>query len=356
MLLHAGGRKSFRKSSLWGYDCILRTISLGILNLATKKKTAPSVAQLQLVYDGPEVKDGTLRVEDMVDALIGFGRAYDKIADLQNVPIKQHLRVTGIKKASADILISALSHVDPNVAMTSAVEVGKYTAAIVTTIVGFIQFKKHMKGAKPKDVQINSNNGTINVFNNAKVVMELPKRDYELYNSGLLDSDLDHLTRPLEEGRVNAVEFRDGKGKPFEGSRIEAGERDYFSCSAENSTTTQDDVQLEGEMKSLNKDSNSGLFHLNSGKKVRYKLVGKNPHTFWKAFAYSGPVRVRCRVHLDSDLNPTLLEIYGIDRLQRNFFVSEAPTPQKQPTTPQRELPASGKAPVQMTEIEDEEE
>jgi hypothetical protein len=322
--------------------------------LATKKKKAsPSVAQLQLVYDGPEVKDGTLRVEDMVDALIGFGRAYDKIADLQNVPVKQHLRVTGIKKASADILISALSHVDPNVAMTSVVEVGKYTAAIITTIVGFIKFKKHMMGAKPK-IEINSNNGTINVFNNAKVVMELPKRDYELYNSRLLDSDLDHLTRPLEEGRVDAVEFRDGKGKPFEGSRIEAGERDYFSSSDESSTTTKDDVLLEGEMKSLNKDSNSGLFHLNSGRKVRYKLVGKNPHTFWKAFAYSGPVRVRCRVHLDGDLNPTLLEIYGIDRLQRNFFVSEAPTAPKEMPTPPKELPASQEGSLDDAEDENE--
>ena len=90
--------------------------------LATKKKKVqPSVAQLQLVYDGPEVKDGTLRIEDMVDALIGFGRAYDKIADLQNVPVKQNLRVTGIKRASADILISAFSQMNPTVCRTSSV-------------------------------------------------------------------------------------------------------------------------------------------------------------------------------------------------------------------------------------------
>jgi hypothetical protein len=95
---------------------------------------------------------------------------------------------------------------------------------------------------------------------------------------------------------------------------------------------------------------------LNSGKKVRYKLVGKNPHIFWKAFAYSGPVRVRCRVHLDSDLNPTLLEIYGIDRLQRNFFVSEVQiAPKELPTAP-KELPASKEGPLEDAEGKGEKE
>lgn len=318
-----------------------------------KKKVPPSVAQLQLVYDGPEVKDGTLRIEDMVDALIGFGRAYDKIADLQNVPVKQNLRVTGIKRASADILISAFSQMNPTVTLSNVVEAGKYASAIITTIVGFIQFKKHMKGAKSKDVKINNTNGNVYVFNNSKVSLELSKRDYETYSSGLLDADLDHLTRPLQEGSVDTVEIRDGSGKAIEGSQITAQEREYFSNSSESSTSTKDDVALEGEMKSLNKDSNSGQFHLTSGKKVRYKLVGKNPHTFWKAFAYSGPVRVRCRVHLDSDLNPTLLEIFHIERLQRNFFVSEGPDTPKQLPTPPKQLAGQSK---QLPEDNDNEE
>jgi hypothetical protein len=289
------------------------------------KKTAPAVAQLQLVYDGPEVKDGTIRVEDMVDALIGFGRAYEKISELQNVPIRQHLRVTGIRRNSADILISIFGQTDPATALESAVSIGKYAAIIVGSIVSYIKYKKHLKGdKKPKEVQIN-NSGTINVINADKVVMEVPKRDYELYSSGVLDSDLDHLTRPLREGFVDSVEFRDEGGKAIEGSRIESKEKAYFSHSSETVTTTKDDVVLEGEMKSLNKDSNSGLFHLTSGKKVRYKLAGKNPETLWRGFAYSGPVRVRCRVHLDSELSPTLLEIFHIDRLQRALFPEGVP-------------------------------
>jgi hypothetical protein len=75
---------------------------------------------------------------------------------------------------------------------------------------------------------------------------------------------------------------------------------------------------------------------------------------FWRAFAYSGPVRVRCRVHLDGDLNPTLLEIYGINRLQRNFFVSEAPTAPKELPNPQKEIPASQEGPLDDAEGESE--
>lgn len=37
-----------------------------------KRKLAPNEVQLGLLYSGPEVKDGTISVEDMVAALLGF--------------------------------------------------------------------------------------------------------------------------------------------------------------------------------------------------------------------------------------------------------------------------------------------
>jgi hypothetical protein len=51
-----------------------RCILVGLL------QDMPDATQVELLYSGTEVEDGTVPVQDMVDALVGFSGAYSVIA------------------------------------------------------------------------------------------------------------------------------------------------------------------------------------------------------------------------------------------------------------------------------------
>ena len=57
------------------------------------------------LYRGTEVEDGTMPVDDMVDALVGFSGVYAKIAHSQFSPEYGHrIRVVGLQRGSAQIV------------------------------------------------------------------------------------------------------------------------------------------------------------------------------------------------------------------------------------------------------------
>jgi hypothetical protein len=54
---------------------------------------------VQLMYSGSDVEDGTVPVDYMVDALVGFSSAYGKIARRrQSNDMAHRLRVVGLQK------------------------------------------------------------------------------------------------------------------------------------------------------------------------------------------------------------------------------------------------------------------
>lgn len=285
--------------------------------MPTKKerKPATTTTQLELVYDGPDVKNGTIGLEDMVSALIGFGRAYAKVAELHRVEVPHQLRVTGIRRASADIQI-AVQFATPE--MLSAMgTVLTAAGGILASIALIIKVTRHAgKPSRAKEPNISvKGDGNVVVVNGAGAKMEIPKREYDIWHSGLLESDLHNLTRPLEAGRIDYVEFRQDR-KPIEGTRIDADERDLFEHSTQGVTTTKDDVWLEGELRSLNKKTNVGMFYLTDGRGVRYRFASSKPQHLYRGFAHVGPVRVRCRAHFDESLNPVFVEVFDVKLMQ----------------------------------------
>jgi hypothetical protein len=95
--------------------------------------------KVELVYRGTDVEDGTVPVNDMVDALVGFSGAFDKIARRQELPETAHrIRVVGLERGSAKIIIEALDWVAKNpqaagviVSAGGLVGAGVYTTATV---------------------------------------------------------------------------------------------------------------------------------------------------------------------------------------------------------------------------------
>jgi hypothetical protein len=282
-------------------------------------RTSRLDTQIELVYDGPEVQDGTLAVEDMISALVGFGRAYAKVNELFSGPEEKHkLRVTGLERNSADIIISVqmVPVLDSLLPHAQGILMG--VGAVLGGIAAVIKAKRVV--GKEKNPTINVTNNGVVIVNKNNTQVTLDKRAYNLYKSGLIDADLDQMTRPLVEGAIDLVELRDEHKKPIPDTRISAEERDIFRIKEESVTTTKDDVILVGELRSLNKNTNRGQFVMNDGKRVSYKFATKKPQALYKGFAYSGQVKVRCRAHFDANLDLSFIEIFGVEPLQKSLI------------------------------------
>ena len=61
--------------------------------------------EIHLRYEGPDVDDGTMSIQDIVPVLQGFASAYGKIASSDDPSSTHRLRITGIRRGSADILL-----------------------------------------------------------------------------------------------------------------------------------------------------------------------------------------------------------------------------------------------------------
>src|SRR5713101_1739972 len=59
------------------------------------------VVPFVLKYEGPEVDDGSMSIEDIVPVLQGFASAYGKIASEQGVGVQHRIRITGVERGSA---------------------------------------------------------------------------------------------------------------------------------------------------------------------------------------------------------------------------------------------------------------
>ena len=62
---------------------------------------------IHLKYEGPDVDDGTMSIEDIAPVLQGFSSAYGKLAAATDPQAQHRIRITGVQKGSADIVLEA---------------------------------------------------------------------------------------------------------------------------------------------------------------------------------------------------------------------------------------------------------
>jgi hypothetical protein len=277
------------------------------------------VTTIELVYDGTEMADGTVPVEDMIDALQGFSGAYEKVAKREGNPDERHrLRVSGLERGSSKIIVDIIEWIIHNPAPAGALIagaglLGKGAYKIVSDIAGVMKGKKSLQGQP-----INFNQCT---FNDNKVVIpggvQLSREQFDLLRTGELDSDLDKLTKPLEQGR-GVAEF-ELKTRTQELAKVRQDERPYFTHLYATVTTTEDNIPLEGVFYSHSKRSNRGMFHTVNGQHLRYHYVGDDIEPLLRAYAYNGVVRVVGKVKFDSDGEPMSIDVREI-QLTRALF------------------------------------
>ena len=277
---------------------------------------------VQLMYSGSDVEDGTVPVDYMVDALVGFSSAYGKIARCrQSNDIAHRLRVVGLQRGSAKILVDVVEWATKNpatsgVLVTAATAIGGGAYIVLKDIAAVIRGKKHLAGA-PIENHYTFNGPTVVLQNQSGEQLEFTKEQFEYLQSGILDPDLDKLTSPLEEGHVEEFKLTSGEE---ELAQVTAKERVYFIHIDRTVTVTKDDIWMEGTLNSHSKSNNRGTFHTLSGKHIPYRYVGDDVQPLLKGYAFDGAVRVRCKVTLDADMNPTGMEIYDVELGQAALF------------------------------------
>jgi hypothetical protein len=275
--------------------------------------------EIVLKYDGKDVDDGSMPIEDVISALRGFSGAYGKIASIHDPNGQHQIRVSAINHSSFAVTIVAWAteHKDALLAISKPI-----ASFIVKTIMKLIEFTKATKGQPPPgNVQIDGNNNMVfTVGGNTTIVV--PLEVYELRKSKAVDADLARIVDPLHEGKVDVVSIqaRDDNGPLLPGTLIiTSSEKEYFR-SEDVTTTTSKPLDLDGHFVSLNKDSNRGMFRMQTGASVKYHLVGDDPVRMHPDFAYTGPVRVRCMASFDSNLVLNDIAISGVERLQSSLF------------------------------------
>jgi hypothetical protein len=273
-----------------------------------------------LRYEGPDVDDGSMSIEDIVPVLQGFASAYGKIASEQGVGVQHRIRITGVEKGSANILLEvweALGNMsDP---LTSASILVGAASVVVTSIIGVIKVKKHLKN-RPYTTRVTGHD-TVSVINSSNVSLEMPINIYNIFKAETIDADIAKIVRPLERGRIDAAEIiaMAETMAPIR-ERIDASERQYLEANELVVASTKE-AWITGQLNSLTKSTEAGHIYLTDGTRVPYRWVGGPSGRLHHIFGtYAGVVRVYGVVYLDENLKPTRIDISDIERVQGDLL------------------------------------
>ena len=276
--------------------------------------------EIHLRYEGPDVDDGAMSLQDIVPVLLGFSSAYGKLAATDDPNSTHRLKITAVRPGSADIVLEVWTMLGANAGQIAAVgALGGAAIWIIRKIAGVIRVKRHVKRCPFKETV--AANNSIAISNVDNVILEVPLQVYELFKSGNIDKDLDRLTSPLVAGRIDAAEV---EARPVDGEvlreRITAEERPYFDCGDLARTSTRE-TWLVARLNSLTKSTNSGHLYLNDGTRVFYRYVGDDPGQLCEIFGtYNGLVRIRCTANMDENLKVLDLDVIVIERVQGDLF------------------------------------
>ncbi len=285
--------------------------------------------QVTLRYLGPDVDDGSIGVDDLLSALNGFSSAFYKVAERVDLDQQSRIKVSGITQSSANIHLTiieiAKAHEGLILTATSGIAVSalagsreavkdaakRFTSKVIDRIAGTAKAKKHTQGGDYNVGEIAGDNNRVLIVNNLNVSLPVDKSVLDLLREGTIDSELDKMTAPLREEAIDSFELRqDGEAMPD--LRLEASDRPYFAKPRQTRTTTTQETELVGTLNTISKSTNAGVFISDSGKRIRYRLLGEDISELYRRFAHIGLVKVRCTAKLDQNLDVVSIDISDI--------------------------------------------
>ena len=286
--------------------------------------------EIHLKYEGPDVENGTMALQDIIPVLQGFSGAYATIAATEDPDSTHRIKISAVQRGSADIVLEVWKWLGDNASSLASVgtlaAVGGVAFNITKKILDVARIKCHV-GDRPSTEHISSENSIV-ISNSENVQIVVSLSTFEAYKKGELDRDLERLTKPLEKGRIDSAEF---EVKSSDGGaishRVTAEDRPYFEIEELAITSTRE-IRLVAKLNSLTKSTNSGYLHLQNEKRVFYRYLGDDCAKLYSIFGnYDGLVEIRCEARMDDRLEVVSLDVFQIDRMQDGLFDnSSSPT------------------------------
>jgi hypothetical protein len=285
----------------------------------------------ELVYDGPNVSDGTMSARELSEVFAGISRAVSTIAQEREIDDQFELRVKDVASSSFHIIFEAIAYTKAYPGQAAALATGTAVAwniakdsvsglyTVVTDLAKLVEAKKKLRGERANKAKASFSEDGVRVGLAGEDVV-LTKEQYEMLISRRIDKQLSQIVSPLSAKRIDRLEIkRDDQSLVY----VDAAQRDYFDYVEVTEATVREGTEIRGTLNSLSKTSRRGTFHTMDGVHVPYKYTGGDDAQLLYGFASSEPVVIHGRVKYVGGV-PTSIEAEGIDLLQRNFLDSGA--------------------------------
>ena len=246
---------------------------------------------IHLKYDGPDVKNGTMALQDVIPVLQGISGAYKRLADTENPNITHSITLSDVRQGSADIVLEVVGWLTENAApLGGAASIAALSAvgyAVVKKIIDVIRIKKHV-GSDPSNERIVAQN-SIAIINSSNIEIIVDLSTFEAYKNETIAKELELLTRPLQPGRIDSAEFKvEADNMEAITERITTEDRPLFEI-ADLAVTTTQETELVVTLNSLTKSTNSGYLYLPKQKRVFYSYTGDDHSKLYSIFGnYEG--------------------------------------------------------------------
>lgn len=288
-----------------------------------------TIETFELVYDGPDVANGSMNARQLALAVSGVNRVFATTAQEHNLGGDYEVRVRDINHASFHLLCEAVALAkQPEIAaaaVTGAVVLlGAVKNAIpnpkgiISDIGAMITAKKRLRGARIATLATEFAHGDVRLTvpedSDSKVV--LTKEQYELLLSRRVDSSIADIVAPLAPAKVDRFEIRSGGA---ELASVLAAEKGYFYINGPAEDKGREGTEIIGAFNSLNKTSLRGTFHAVGGVHVPYKYSGGDMARLLRGFSSREPVRVFGKIRVGADGVPLSIDVHEIEFLQQDF-------------------------------------
>lgn len=300
----------------------------------TSDADAPKADIFELVYQGPNVNDGTMSARELVEVLTGLTRAFSTVAHELDLGDRYDLRIRDIESNSVHLIFEAVAFAKANPAAATAIAAGAAVIVsattnavsgayrVVTDIAKMIDAKKRLKGARVATLPTSFADGEVTLAIPDDLVV-LTREQYELLLSQRVDRQLSQIVSPLAPNRIDSFQMRRSNAELV---TVDAKQRDYFDYIEVTEEKSKEGTEIVGTLNSLTKTNLRGTFYTADGVHVPYRYVGGDINQLFRGFSAREPLRVHGLIKYGSDGVPSFVEVQEIEFLQRGFFEQRPPS------------------------------
>jgi hypothetical protein len=282
----------------------------------------------ELVYDGPDVEDGTIDASDLAEVLAGLNRAVSVVAFEADLSDRYRLRIKDVNADSFHLILRLIEYAKANPAAATAIAAGAAVALnavtnaasgiyrVVTDIAKLIDAKKRTQGRRVALLPTSFKDGCVTITYLEDLIV-LTKEQYELLLSQKVDKSISQIVSPLEPKRIDSFEIRREDTALV---TVEAKQRGYFDYVEIIEEEGKEGTQIVGTLNSLSKNTLRGTFYTSDGVHVPYHYSGGDVGQLLRGFAAREPLRVHGKITYGNDGVPRYIEAQDFEVLQRGFF------------------------------------